>query len=446
MNESERFFPTEFEVADHTIEMILAAYKVQSGVLPDYPWLGNPPAYSIDSHYANKYLEYIVESIRKAFYDLVPEYTPNVPAESLKRMVWQVYGALKLQPIREKDKKWNPIIYEPFFQFEEVGKVDQAPDKKRREYLDRELWSRNQEYSRAMSERFDYLSEFFSVTPSDKQKTSAILKTCFRDIEKVVEKMQIFCVLHGFDNPFDISDEPDAPISFSEDDQSPRADLWRIFRLSAAEKYLKQFLPEGMKKAEPYLFCFPFNAQEDAQDLTNQKLGIYERIYERKLLIYYFATPKLTILAQTQLQEVKRYLLDLASEIKSCKTNINYSPDDSWVDENSEEQSDIARVQFLYNRVENIRWQYTAEDIGHEAIGIFYTISQALQLFIDNATSRLSATIATKTLKNQIMDSLKLTLFTTLDHCLDTLDGLEEEPIPTMTSILREALNFLYPN
>ncbi len=37
MNESERFFPTEFEVADHTIEMILAAYKVQSGVLPDYP-------------------------------------------------------------------------------------------------------------------------------------------------------------------------------------------------------------------------------------------------------------------------------------------------------------------------------------------------------------------------------------------------------------------------
>ena len=37
MNESEAFFPTEYDVADHTIEMILNAYRVRSMDLPDYP-------------------------------------------------------------------------------------------------------------------------------------------------------------------------------------------------------------------------------------------------------------------------------------------------------------------------------------------------------------------------------------------------------------------------
>lgn len=444
MNESERFFPTEFEVADHAIEMILAAYKNNSATMPDYPWLWNPTEYSLDAHYENEYLEYIIGSIRKSLRDLVPDYIVDAPSEPLKRMVWQVYGALKLQPIREKDKKWNSTIYESFSQFEEVGRVDQDPDKKRREYLDRELWSRNQEHSRAMSERFDYLSEFFSATSTDKQNALAILKTCFRDIEKIMEKMQIFCVLHGFDNPLDMSSEPDAPISFSEDDRSPIADLWRIFRLSASEKYLKQFLPEGMKKAEPYLFCFPFEKQGDVEDLTNWKPDIYERIYERKLLIYYFATPKITTLTQTRLQEVKKYLLDLAFEIKACKTSINYFSPDSWRDEILEEQNDIARVRFLYNRVEVLRKWCTAAEIGHEAVSIFRTISQALHLFIDTATSRLSATIATEALKNQVMDWLKATLYTTLDHALTDLNDVEEEPISTMRSILREACNFLY--
>lgn len=443
MNESERFFPTEFEVADHAIEMILAAYKNKSAAMPDYPWLWNPGEYSLDAHYENEYLEYIVGSIRKSLRDLVPDFIADAPSESLKRMVWQVYGALKLQPIREKDKKWNLIIYESFFQFEEIGRADQAPDKKRREYLDRELWSRNQEYSRGMSERFDYLSEFFSATPSDKQKTSAILKTCLRDIEKVVEKMQIFCVLHGFDNPFDISDKPDAPISFSEDDQSPRADLWRIFRLSAAEKYLKQFLPEGMKKAEPYLFCFPFNAQEDAQDLSSQKLDIYERIYERKLLIYYFAIPQLTILTQTQLQEVKRYLPDLAFEIKACKKSTNSSSDKSEVSDESIAENDVSRIELLYNRVEALRRKYTAVQVGYEISQVFYAISQSLHLFIDTVQSRLSALKTSEEQKEEILASLRRTLHTTLQHCWNQLDDSTEEPIVAMRRILSEALEFL---
>jgi len=172
-------------------------------------------------------------------------------------------------------------------------------------------------------------------------------------------------------------------------------------------------------------------------------LDIYERIYERKLLIYYFATPKLTTLAQTQLQEVKRYLLDLAFEIKACKKSTDSSSDKSEVSDESIAENDVSRIELLYNRVEALRRKYTAVQVGYEISQVFYAISQSLHLFIDTVQSRLSALKTSEEQKEEILASLRRTLHTTLQHCWNQLDDSTEEPIVAMRRILSEALEFL---
>lgn len=303
----------------------------------------------------------------------------------------------------------------------------------------------NQELTKHILDRFVYLESFFDAT-SDRDRDNAFdtILQCDMYIRKGREKIGDFCAKNDMPNPFDFSDDTFSRAHFSDDTPYLRT-LSQIFALSKSEIFLKRFLPEGTKEEESYLFYFSLDAADvfDEDSFGQQRFAVYEQIYERKLLIYFYASTRLEAKkSELSLLEAKRKLSELSSEIRECRQFTASSPES----ENSEEsiaENDLSRVKILYNRVEALRRQYSAVQVGHDTSQVFYTISQSLHLFIDTVGSRLSTLETSEEQKEAILVSLRSTLHATLQRCCDQLGSSREEPIVAMRRILNEALEFL---
>ncbi len=74
-------------------------------------------------------------------------------------MVWQVFGALKLQSIAELDEDGEPVAYHADYAdyIVSVGLTDNHV----REYLERTLWGMQQQLSNYQLDRYEALDDFF---------------------------------------------------------------------------------------------------------------------------------------------------------------------------------------------------------------------------------------------------------------------------------------------
>lgn len=303
----------------------------------------------------------------------------------------------------------------------------------------------NQELTKHILDRFVYLESFFDAT-SDRDRDNAFdtILQCGIDIRRAREKISDFCAKNDMQNPFDSSEHTSSQSNFSDDTPYLRT-LSEIFALSKSERFLKQFLPEDTPEEESYLFYFSLDDSDvfDEASFEKQRFAVYEQIYERKLLIYFYASRQLQQKKEVAYFELRQKLSDLSFEIKACKKSVDAHSDEPEMSEESIAENDIARVEMLYNRVESLRRKYSAVQTGYDISQVFYTISQSLSLFIDTVGSRLSALETSEEQKEAILVSLRSTLHATLQRCWNQLGSSREEPIVAMRRILNEALEFL---
>lgn len=448
MNDSESYLPIESEIAGHATDLILVAYDRNLTPLWDYNWLGQEPITALDQHYDNENLEYIVGTIRKALRELMPDCDVLVEPESLKRMVWQVFGALKLHPIKEKDKKGNVRVYHPDPLLSEV--FDEPSDaiehhNRIKNHLETLLWEMNKELSDHILARFESLEDFYNAR-SDTQKNNArwIILQCGIDIRRGQEKIRDFCEKNDMPNPFDSSHDISSWVNSTPSDTPYLNTLSQIFALSKPEKFLRKFLPEGTIEEEPYLFNFFLDDADvfDEASFEQHRFSIYEKIYERKLLIFFYASTQLHQAKEASYFETKQKLSDLSFEIKACQRSVDSFSDEAESRDDIAE-NDISRINILYQRVMALRRKYSAVQVGYDISQVFYTISQSLQLFIDTVKSRLSTLETSEEQKEEILASLRRTLHITLQHSWNQLGDSQEEAIVSMRRILNEALEFL---
>jgi hypothetical protein len=426
------------------------------------------PSFSPELDRNHPFVDRIVDEICTSLNQFFSLKAGSYIAPDILRIIFEgVFIRLKLSPIRDRDKKWNVHVYRSDDLLSEI--IEEPSDAMEHHnrieiFLEQELSQMQKGLIDALSWRLRALEDYFSShskhIPKEEQNElnklahARILQSDI-DIRVKREKIGDFCEKNWMRNPFYFLLEKTPQKHFSSDDQSLFAKVWRVFHLSQSEVSLKfKFLPEGFSEEEPYLFQFPVNTTDftDEEVLSQEKIAnLYRRAYERKLLIYYFAsTVQRMPRDQQEINQIQYQITSLSEEIREYQQHILYEAatdeeecTEVWDDENET----ISRVQFLYHRVEVLRKRCTASEIGPEAVSIFYTISHALYLFIDTAaTLRLPATIAPEALKNQVMEWLKATLYATLDHALTDLKDTEEESISTMRSIIREACNLLYHN
>lgn len=91
-------------------------------------------------------------------------------------MVWQVFGALKLQPIQEKDKKGKVTVYHPDSVLSEVfaEPSDTLEYHNRiKDHLEKIFSEMNRELSNHILARFESLEDFFNAR-SDTQKNNVL--------------------------------------------------------------------------------------------------------------------------------------------------------------------------------------------------------------------------------------------------------------------------------
>lgn len=303
----------------------------------------------------------------------------------------------------------------------------------------------NQELSRHILDRFDALEDYFHArSDAPRDDALATILQCGIDIRRAREKISDFCAKNDMQNPFDSSEHTSSQSNFSDDTPYLRT-LSEIFTLSKSERFLKQFLPEDTPEEESYLFYFSLDDSDvfDEASFEKQRFDICGQIYERKLLIYFYASRQLQHTKEVSHCELRQKLSDLSFEIKAYKKSVDAPSGGSEMYEESIAENDIARVEMLYARVESLRRKYSAVQTGYDISQVFYTISQSLSLFIDTVGSRLSALETSEEQKEAILVSLRSTLHATLQRCWHQLGSSREEPIVAMRRILNEALEFL---
>lgn len=216
------------------------------------------------------------------------------------------------------------------------------------------------------------------------------------DIRTIKEKMIDFCISYDMENPFDFCDNKQN-IPPSRTDTELRL-LWDIFRLSNSERILGRFLPDGMREEESYLFDFSFN-EFDVSDVDNyqeQLRSIHQRIHERKLLIHYFASNHNQEFVDMDRIRINHAMSEINFEIKACKKMIDYDSQYEKLTEADEDISDeeeaISRINKIYERVQLIRTQNSAVDIGYDFSQVFYDIANSLKKFMDEMKGYISDT------------------------------------------------------
>lgn len=319
--------------------------------------------------------------------------------------------------------------------------------------FDREFSSLRQKYFLYMRRRYDCLEKFFDArNENDMHKVLPKLMSCFTDIRISREELIHYCIDNGHEDPFDFIDDKNGQKTFATDDETMIAKAWRIFHISHSERFLAfRFLPEGTREEEPSLFYFSLKEADflaDDQSFSTWKISIYEKIYERKLLIYYYAcTASQEGKTQQEKDEINYQTSILTEEIMDCKKHVFYSVPVTRTGsiERLEEDDalDISHIERISRRIKAFRQEYTAVRTGYHVSQIFYGIDLALQLFLEAARGYISQKELPEKEKSHIIDRLRLILHDKLYRGLRDLGTSQEEPIIAMRQILNETLEFL---
>lgn len=209
-----------------------------------------------------------------------------------------------------------------------------------------------------------------------------------------------------------------------------------MFEPSPAENCLMRFLPKGLQAGESYLFDFDSTFDAIFGTTFNDPKQHYKRvIYERKLLIYYYAS----ISDYSLIGSINRAISQLDSEIQACQKIVSQVLDTEG--EESERESIISRVRLLYLQAESLRENCCATELGHEVVAIFGNILRYLSLFLVQPNAAEPYT--QEDLANNPADIQKV-----LHRALQTsLHGLGAygniSPITDMRRILHEVINLL---
>jgi hypothetical protein len=322
-------------IIDVTASRILKELKDSRKPVPAITYPSFLP--TLDRNHPN--VDRIVDGIHKTLNNVFPSAAGSyIPPDILRRIFEGVFIRLKLHPISDRDKNGRVQIFHPDPLLSEV--FEEPSDafghhNRTAIAVEQELSKMQKELSDALSWRLRALEDYFkfrSQNPekeaqneAQKEANTRILQADI-DIRIIREKIADLCRAIDMISPVYDAHKKVPHKHFARDDNSVLARAWRIFHPSRAEIKLSSYLPQWTKEEEPFLFYFSLRESDFEVDdrATSRICELYRRIYERKLLIYYFiSTADTTGVPYQELKDIEFKITSLITEIEESRRFIS---------------------------------------------------------------------------------------------------------------------------
>lgn len=306
--EKTQFEADENEIVSHAARIVINAYRKHQGAVPDLFPFQKPLIYDNLLQYEDSTLDILVKAINAAMSGIFHEAHPEtegyivikLPSDVLERIVWTVFGVLKLLPVEHEGQKLTDFELSPEYGTE--GYIDMKHNRisKNYERLQEIYDTLIKTHARYLNERFTLLEEFtLKKKPDEYEALLLYIEQCCQKIAEIRAEILRFCHGHAFINPFSPPEKTETT-SFEEaihwNDSHAQGEDLESFDPSDAECSLYPFLPKDFHSYEWPLFHFEFTRDDSGEDYSQGDIHSFrENQYERKMVILYYARLHLSL-------------------------------------------------------------------------------------------------------------------------------------------------------
>lgn len=323
--EKRLFEVKENDLISRTAHILINAYKQRYGAVPDLFPFQQPLIYDNLIRYEDSTLDEFMRAVNAAVSAIFDETYPKtkervvikLPSDVLEKIIWTVFGVLKVLPIVDNDETYDDFPLDP--NYGEQGHIDMTHNRVlafEKKSAQERLEKLHNALLDILNKRCKYLEDLFSAREDqEKENIMAHIELCMQEIAPIQRDIHGLCQLFELPNQL-LPIEPEESSSFSQivhwnyiqRQQKARQE----FELSEPEEALLPFVPASFRETEWPLFQFTFVPPEEIEEHNIGESDVFredirllrERSLERKMMIGYY------ILHQLALYRHKRITLD----------------------------------------------------------------------------------------------------------------------------------------